>query len=308
MGNTLKVAVVSFPLFVDALSKKLRQRQICCSAITDWDKRSLAKKFQILRQNDIVHFLNAKNSLTECLLAKLTGTAVINHWIGTDVLRASTNPVRALKARICAKLMEESLAVSSLLQTELKNIRVKSRVVPFCRLSPERRVAPLPEKFTVLTYLNPRKPEFYGAEIIRQLAYRFPEVEFRILALQTLGQVSPNIRCLGWREDVLQQLKQSSVLVRMTKHDGLPNMILEALSCGRQVIWSFDFPFCHKAHNLKEAGEILSRLIRDCPLNTEGADYVVQTYSQDTIIQDIIRVYEKLHRDKTRWSSGESYT
>jgi hypothetical protein len=204
------------------------------------------------------------------------GRPVVKHWVGTDVLRATDQAVRE-QNRIH---YIEHWADAPWLADELARAGIAAKVVA---VSPIVAVPPLPmppAPLTVLTYLPDDKYEFYGAQIVYELARLLPEVRFLVLASERRGRPAPdNLDFIGYHEDVHSVYARSHVLVRMPDHDGMSQMILEALNHGRYAIWNYAMEGVLKATTAAEAADHL-RTLRDrlaagtLPPNDVGRDHV----------------------------------
>jgi glycosyltransferase involved in cell wall biosynthesis len=54
------------------------------------------------------------------------------------------------------------------------------------------------------------------------------------------------VECLGYRPDMPEVLKMSSLVVLPSYHEGMPRILLEAQACGRAVVTT-DVPGCRDA-------------------------------------------------------------
>ena len=83
--------------------------------------------------------------------AKILSSKVVVYWIGTDVLRAS-GP-RRFWAKLVQLLVDKNLTVTLGLRDELSDLGIESELIPIVGNLSNFELAPLPEQFTVLTYL-----------------------------------------------------------------------------------------------------------------------------------------------------------
>ncbi len=191
-----------------------------------------------------VYFISAgiRSRLAE--LALTFRKRVVMHWGGTDVL----NAVEAYNAGLGSRRiigMCEHWATTTWIAQELAAIGVKAKIVPYTALNFPSDVPPLPRRFTVLTYLPESRPEFYGSDSIIALARDFPNVQFTVLASTAASpwlkheSVPANVRALGSVRDLDSVYREATVLVRLTKHDGLSFMVAEALARGRYILWRY---------------------------------------------------------------------
>jgi glycosyltransferase involved in cell wall biosynthesis len=228
----------------------------------------------------------------------LRGKKVVFHWIGTDVLRAMRtahrqerliNPKSLIK-RMASSFVRRNFthwAVASWLQEELSTIGISSSVVPIVSPLVNAKPLPMPEQFTVLSYLPDFRPTFFGADIVYQLAELNPDVKFVIVAAQKIWKNLPNVEVRGCvdQQTMRSIYRESSCLVRLAEHDGLALTVLESLARGRYVIWSYDFPHVFKAKSLAQAQRALLQVKHKTRPNFEGAEYVRTEFSLEEVKQ-----------------------
>ena len=185
------------------------------------------------------------------------GRPIVKHWVGSDVLRAADDAVREQNR---ANYIEH-WADAPWLADELSHAGIEAKVVP---VSPIAAVPPMPlppPPLTVLSYLPDDKYEFYGAQIVYELARCLPDVRFLVLASERRGRPAPdNLEFIGYHDDVHPVYARSHVLVRMPDHDGMSQMILEALNHGRYAIWNYNLEGVIKATTAAEAVARLQEL------------------------------------------------
>lgn len=246
----------------------------------------------------IVHYLWGGHNPLIYIIPKLLGKKVIIHWIGTDVLSVTSNKeqtVNTLLRKIAYRMVDLHLAVSEALANELKPLGIDALVVPLIPDMPLlQEDITWPSEDVVLVYLPEGRPEFYGSSIVFRLAKELPQIKFLIVAHagEDIPQL-PNIEYLGWinLETIWRQVK---IYLRLTKHDGLPNMVIEALARGKRVIWSYQYPFCHQARNFEEARDALKDLLWQNQPNVEGMQYVRCEFEPSKMAQNYRDVYLKV--------------
>jgi hypothetical protein len=213
------------------------------------------------------------------------GKPVIKHWVGSDVLRAGEQAVR--EQNVLDHI--EHWADAPWLADELRSKGIDATVVG---LSPVAEVPPMPlpdAPLTVLTYLPEDKFEFYGAQIVYDLARRLPGVRFLILASDGRNRPAPpNVEFLGYHQDMEAVYARCHVLVRLADHDGMSQMVLEALGHGRYAVWNYELEGVLRASNAAEAESHLRALdvaVRSHSLgpNEAGRDFVRRDFLGSTI-------------------------
>ncbi len=234
--------------------------------------------------------LYSKINFVIFFLSKIQRKVSINHWIGTDVLFAQKDVKKTNKMQ---KYIKYNFAGSQLLQGELKEIGIKSEVVPIVLSDISTNISKMPNDHAVLVYLPKGREEFYGYDIVNKLTNDYPDILFYIVANDRASLFnSSNVRMLGnvpieKMEDVYDNI---SILLRIPAHDGLSMMVLEALAKGKNIIYKYDFPYTHKANNYIEAKEVLKKIISKGPPkpNFEASKYITKTYKSESYINKIL--------------------
>lgn len=273
---------------VDELKKK---------GITVYKANSGQSLIKFIIQMDVVHFIYPFDFYKYIPLSKLLGKKVVVHWIGTDVLVASNRCKYKIITKLVKPICDKHLSDAEHLVKELKSLGISAVHLPLIPHILVYSVTPFPDEFTVLSYLPDHRHEFYGSNIIYRLAEELPNINFLVVGGTKEKQKSlPNIEYLGWLDDMDSVYKRSTVLVRMTQHDGTSRMVLEALSYGRPVIRSNEFPFCFYAKNYEEAKQYLLQIINYPKLNISGAKHVVSEFDAVKISYKLTEVYKYLVR------------
>jgi hypothetical protein len=242
------VMMVGIPHFVSMLSSLLCSPELVFlngNSVTDAPmiKRWLSM-FLNLWRSDAVYVLSG--TLREGYffkLARLLRKSIVMHWVGTDCLLATQDIQKGLSSDSLIQYCSHWVEVSWIAE-ELARIGIPAHVVPLTSTEFPHKISPLPGIFTVLAYLPEYRNDFYGADLIFLLAHEFPELKFLVVAstvdsVWVKGKdVPPNMSFLGHPDDIGNIYDMSMVLVRVTGHDGLSFMVLEAMAHGRYVIWN----------------------------------------------------------------------
>lgn len=241
----------------------------------------------------VVAFDGPTYSLVERLaLAATFGRRIVRWWVGSDVLTCLQDGRGRERARKLDKFVSKNVAVSPHLVTELESIGINAVVVPSIvepRLIPGNSwEGALPNR--ILAYLPADRPEFYGESVVRQTIIANPDFEFVIVG-DTEHRLArlPNVQSLGWT-DMNAVYPKIGCLLRITKHDGMPRMVLEALLWGRHVIYSWPFPGCWHASTFTDVQECITRLRNQSTSNLEGAKIAREIVNSDpvAVFMDIV--------------------
>ena len=85
---------------------------------------------------------------------------------------------------------------------------------------------------------------------------------------------------------------QSSLLIRLTKHDGFSSMVLEALSYGRNIIWTYDIP---NVKHIKLDRDNLFDIIDEVKkygYNLQGENWVKKNFNFSSFINNLEALYK----------------
>ena len=236
---------------------------------------------------DIIHHISGTNWWWGISLA-MARKRIVWHWVGSDVLsfsqmRDAHYSWRAiLTCHAAYRWAYAHLADSPKLAEELHNLGIKAGTVRLLPISIEAEIEPLPQKFSVLGYWLDGRRDFYGGGITLQLAREFSDIEFKIAGTTGEGQPTPpNVKFLGFRDNMSEIYSQASALIRIPVHDSLSVMVLEMLARGRYVIYNKELPGCHFATNLAQARAALLEIKQKSEPNKLGAEEVKNNFSLD---------------------------
>jgi len=188
-------------------------------------------------------------------LEKLKDTNIIFWWIGTDVLSCKGVNIPKNIKHICE---------SELLRQELKeNYNIDAKIIT---IAPDSYpIFPLPYYPAILSYIPDRREDFFRYSWIVQLAKDFPNLPFHIYGRKDMlpGEVPPNIYNHGWVSGIekLRLYLNTSIYLRLPKHDAFSQSMMEMIQCGRRVIHTIPHPYCIIIRNYEELKENLSKLI-----------------------------------------------
>lgn len=172
------------------------------------------------------------------------GLGLINqkviYWIGSDVLQLSEgNEQVATFLNIAGSpwLTDEVRAKGYACQTCLFPVKIDTRAdCPW----------PQSKQLVALCYLPDQSHELHGSDEVLYLAKHFPEIRFDVLG-GTGGWCTDrpaNLNFLGWTNGSNEQLKQSHLVLRRTKHDSFSALVREGMAAGRYVVFTYDIPSC----------------------------------------------------------------
>jgi glycosyltransferase involved in cell wall biosynthesis len=199
------------------------------------------RAFLALRKADLLISFGGPGpsaALAEAATARSVHVLVV--WAGSDVLNAAQDP---FNLAVTKRRGYNNVAVAPWLVDELATLGITASHLPVGAVAAVEHIAPLPKSFRVLTYLPEPRRSFYGEERVYAIARQMPEVEFTVLgAGRRNPSAPPNVSFAGHVDNVPSHIDGSTVLLRLTEHDGASILVLEALARGRHVVWTHDYP------------------------------------------------------------------
>jgi hypothetical protein len=245
-----RILLMGYPYFINRLNELGREKEFSFDL---WPKKGAWRRWLAVLRADLIYLIGG-DLRPNCYyrLALLLGKKMIIHWVGSDIREMEAWQA---EGRVISKILlqkAEHWAEVDWTAVELTNLGVKALIVPLTPADFPEQVPDLPEKFVALTYLPPQKAEFYGEEQILHLAREFSEVTFLIVGSEPTQRPAswpPNMVSVGWVDEMSRFYPEITVLIRMTRYDGLSFMVLEALARGRHVIWS------RKLSGVRQAGD-----------------------------------------------------
>jgi len=286
------ILLTGLTYFVDQLigttfsSSRWRVKTLDLNSIRSLSKRLVALAIALLHV-DLWYQINGYAGRGRIYrIAHMLGVPVIIHWVGSDVLSATKyfndNPqfLKTAKSLI-------HWAGAPWLVSELRELGIEASFIPLPLKPVGKFLSQNPPKltthFTVSSYLSDQRPRFYGWDHILQLAKDFPEIDILIAGAEGrfAKDFPPNIQFLGWIDNMYDMYANSTVLVRMTQHDGYGGTVQEALALGRYAIWSYPFPGALQAKDYSSLCKHIKRLYNLhqkglLTFNEEGREYMRQ--------------------------------
>lgn len=272
----------------------------------DWEPR-------ILRTNSRLEVLTAICTLASCdlwysigspltdrflhLAARLLRKPRVVHWVGSDIAALAHSP--AMRARLQSSNVMHLTEVSWT-ANQLERLGLRSSIAPLPPRQVRGGAVPLPERFTLMLYVPRTRSEFYGRRSFERLMHRLRHLPMRyfIVGGGTL-EVPEGVDAqnLGWRASMEDAYAETTLLIRNTPRDGLSLMVLEALSFGRHVIWTQEFPHVLRANTYADIEHhVLTLYEQHCrgelKPQFDAVECVRESYGSDVCIRRIAQSWE----------------
>ncbi len=284
----IRVLVMGYPYFINRLRELGANSQFQFGVLP----RSRFGRWLALFRTDLIYLIGGELRPNRFYSwAFLLGKKVIVHWVGSDILEMRAWHSQGRRFSILMQKKAEHWAEVEWTAAELAELGVRTRIVPLTPAVFPEKYPDLPKKFVALTYLPPDKADFYGEPDLVRLAKRFPEITFLAAAASPTDRKPewpPNLIPIGWVDRMSELYREVIVLIRLTQHDGLSFMVLEALAQARHVIWSYSLPGVIQARNYEEAAPVMGDLYqaflseRLLP-NTNGRTQVERSYRPSVV-------------------------
>ncbi len=301
----MKVILIGLPYFVKKLSSELSDfDKVNCYVGLDTSYR-LSDKFRYvfhILNTDIVYKIGGSARKGGALgLAFFLRKKIIVMWAGTDVLK-SGRLIRNREADLAFINYCRHACETSWIQYELKELNIHADILyttTFDSSALEGEI-PLPETFSILTYVDQAREDFFGIKTIIELANDFPDVTVNIVGSGKSKYDMPrNIRLHGWVGNMDERYKNCTVFLRLPEHDGLAFSVLEALSFGRYVARTFPFPATYHARDYNVLRDFIAGLKKrhvqgNLRLNYEGIEFIKNNFEKSKILKGFINYLENI--------------
>jgi glycosyltransferase involved in cell wall biosynthesis len=233
------------------------------------------------------------------LCRSLRNAVRCHYWLGSDVLD-TVEEARAGTLRLAAVRgtgHDLHLADAPWLVSELESVGIHAVTahVPAAHRAPSSAPA-LPAEFSVLTYLAAHRFEFYGGDAILAAARRLPDVRFDVVgATGAPDRQSPsNVRWHGWVTDMPRYYANATVVVRIPRHDGLGETVVEGLLNARHVLYTHEVPFVRTVWPatpdsvVAELGALRDEhLAGRLEANVAGRAYALEAFDESKLARDL---------------------
>lgn len=226
-------------------------------------------------------------------LAMLLNKQIVMHWVGTDVLLAH----KAYKAgAVDADLIRRTkhLCEVDWIQKELLEAGIQAEIAQIACFEDKISAArPLPEKFSILSYMGKGREKFYGIDQLIELAQSFPDIPIRIAGISEYSEPLPsNIHLLGWVKEMATEYHDCVLYLRLPEHDGLAFSVLEALSYGRYVGYVYTFPGTNRVADIGELHSLVKGMLERhsmglLDINIDGYKFISENYTRKKVMQTL---------------------
>lgn len=246
---------------------------------------------------DLVYFGHGCHNVNPYLkISKFLNKKIICHWIGTDVLLAKKNK----KFYKVKRYIDYHFACSKLIKEELKELKIEAQEIAILPTNMNVNYSELPKEHGIITYLPEGKEEFYGIEYVKHIAKKYSKINIYVVGNNKDSIGLNNVKFLGKisQDDMSKLYDNTTILLRLPKHDGLSLMLLEALIKGKEVIYCYDFPYTRHVTNKKQLDiEIEDILSKKPKFNKLGHEYVIEYYKIEKIKENLNEILINILRN-----------
>lgn len=213
------------------------------------------------------------------------GKPIVKHWLGSDTMRLHDPGVQ----RQSSSKTVTNWADAPWLVDELKAVGIEGRTVGLSPISVTADLPFPPSPLRVLWFLPEDRFEFYGGQMALSLARAMPDLKFVFVGCERRGRPAPpNVEYVGFLDEIDNGYAQTHVLVRMADHDGLSQMVLEALNHGRHVIWNYPLHATLRASNEAEVSSHLRSLAQRLDAGALGYNDAGRSFARTDFLGDVI--------------------
>jgi glycosyltransferase involved in cell wall biosynthesis len=219
-------------------------------------------------------------------MAQKYGVPILVVWAGSDVIHARERPQ---ELQVIKEEGFHHIADGAWLVDELAVLGLTVEYEPLTDVYPGDAVRPFPSQFRVLTHLPAPRRDFYGENLVYDVARRMPDVAFIVIGSGGKNEKAPsNVQFCGYVRDAQRWIDDATVVLRVPQHDGKSMLVLEALARARHVVWNYEFPHVVTAKTLEEIVHALQSMQAShersaLPLNLAGRRYALSNFGREKI-------------------------
>jgi hypothetical protein len=298
-----RIAVVGLPFFGRKVAAELRKAGLRARFV-ERGQRSVpatARMLRALAQADLVYGIGVsatRNSPMDLLLR--ARKRVLIHWVGTDVLHAAeAQRLGRLSPRVARGASHWADAPWLVEELSAIGISAEEHLLPTPVALGEP--LPLPPEFRVLLYFPPHAHAAYDMDGTFEAVRALPDVPFTLVGGVTPPAQLPNLCDRGTVsfDGMRSVYAECSVFLRLVHHDGMSHTVLEALSLGRHVLWSYPLSGVRRVTDTASAVQAITQLRSEheagtLAWNQAGAAIVRQRYQHQTVLQSARRRISEL--------------
>ncbi len=295
----MRILIVGLPLFGERLKKDLEEFDstnkyyFLDTYYNKWDK---LKALFLIPIVDVVYSINGTLGKSKVFnLALFFKKRVMMTWVGTDVLKAKK--AKNINLKFLNEI--EHFCEVHWIQKELKNVNVDAEILNFFNFQENKTSVFLKNnRLQILSYISKGREEYYGWDVILEVAKKIPEVDFTIVGTDLQKGIPKNMKCLGWVDNMESYFNLCHATIRFLEHDGLSGFVLESLYRGKHVFYTESLNHCKHVKNAQDLFEGISELNEklkknDLNLNTEGIHYVKTNFNREFILNKLVETFNK---------------
>jgi hypothetical protein len=300
----VKIVFIGLEYFTNKTTKILKQFDNKHNYVIIKEKRKILDNIQYLKDlisADCIYSIGGNTKSISLLIARILKKKIIMHWVGTDVLLASK---RIREGRyINYGLVHNSIHLcdSDWLRSELHSIGIEAKQMYLpCFENMISSPPPLPKQFSILSYVGKGREKFYGFDKLISVAKRFPQILVRITKINGYSEELPaNMKLIGHVDDMLEEMRNCTVFLRLPEHDGMAMSVLEALSLGRYVAYSYDYPGVIKIEKDEDLFSFIEKLYQkysrnELEINYEGYNFVRDNLNSEKVANNLLQFLDSI--------------
>ncbi len=293
-----KIGLICYETQYSQLCNMIQNDEYHVKKIKIYNKGSRIFRFisfiiQILSVDYIYYGYGEVNINWKMKLISLFKKKMIMHWIGTDVINLSKNKA---VVDFLNKNVSVHLACAKNIKDELETLGINAIELPIIPAKFDIDKMKAPQKHAALFYLPDDRERFYGIEYLKLLSDKFDKVDFYVVGntKYDFNSFNKNVINMGRisKNEMDELYKKISILVRIPEHDGLSLMLLEALLRGKDVFYTYEYPYAIKYVDNNDLVKQFKNITDKAPkVNIDGRNYVLKSYNIEDIKNKLYNIF-----------------
>lgn len=296
----MKVLLIGLQYFSHLLANEMQLKypeHRFISLNTYYSNKDRLKYLYHILSADIVHSINGTVEKSHTLeLAFKLNKKVIMHWVGTDYVNSK---ILFDKKQHLQKYLDLSthITVSPWYVNDMKSLGIDVQYAALKGFDKEYPAVEFEKEFRVLCYISQSRPQFYGMDLLIEIANKTPEVHYDLVGIESYDQAVPkNVFMHGWIDNVDEWIKKSVICLRFPKTDGLSFFVLESIVLHRYVAYNLPFKYsdhCQTANDFINYIEDKKHQFDkgELNLNTQKAIEINEEFNQEKVLEHMMTIY-----------------
>lgn len=264
---------------------------------------NVLKSIRDIYNSDYVYGILSGYDWKYWLIARIFNKRTICHWAGSNANFNQMTTLTRIKGYLSKWLIRRHLSASVNIHDILITckLRLKTDIIPIYTIDRLEITQSYREsnnsQHKILMYIPENREKIYNINTMRSIINKYNNTNFIIIGRKEINCINNNnvTYCPILDHKAMMNIyNESTILIRITKNDGVSAMVQEFLCFGKPVIFNQDVPYVLYAQSYSQIIDYLHKLLNKKP----WIDKVLQAnalnvYTNTNYKNQLFKVMEK---------------